>query len=802
MNKKAIINLKLGSLLLFIFVMTFGLSACSSPEEKAQEYYEEGKKLLDKGEYVKANIQFKNALQLNNTMADAIWGQALIAEKQSNWQGMLNSLRRVVLVDPKHIDALVKIGRIYLVSGQLDKALEYSDQSIAVDSENSSALALRAAILLKLDDPDAAIEFANSALKHEPGHIDALIVLATERLIRGDSVQALEYLDQGLENDNKNIALQLIKVQALGKLAQLDKAEEVYRKLISYYPDNSVFSYALAEFLIKRNRIDEAESIYKSLAQAAKEDNSTRFKYISFLGKYKGAETARTQLQTYADQRPDDNEIKFALIDFNIVERNYERVEELLEQLISKSPEKEIVLRAKGIRAATLLATNKKADAEKIISEILAADNRNEQALILKAKLDIDKQRYDDSIAGLRTVLRDNPDSSRALLLLASTHALSGSIELADEQYLRAFRASELSPAYGLQYADFLLKIRQPERAEYIMLDVLSINPRHLPTLKLLAQTRLQLGDWVGAQQIADALKRLGDKENLSTQIESAVLVGKKDYDESIALLKQTFESASSDVKPVVALARTYLLAGEANKALEFLDSVIQASPEKVDAYLIRGQVYLAQGQMQKAVENYNKVIQLEKNNPLGYYYLSVTQARQGDQQGAYETLTSGLQVAPNDFGLRISLAALVQQKGDVDKAIEMYEAMLDDGLESDIVVNNLASLLTEYRTDKASHERAYVLSQRFKRSHIPQFKDTFGWSSYKVGKYAEADILLKSALEQLPDVPDIHYHIGMNYIARNDVENARKSLERALELAGDSQFDKADKIRATLKNL
>ena len=40
------------------------LAGCSSREQRAQAYYEQGMSYLAKNDYVKAGIQFKNALQI------------------------------------------------------------------------------------------------------------------------------------------------------------------------------------------------------------------------------------------------------------------------------------------------------------------------------------------------------------------------------------------------------------------------------------------------------------------------------------------------------------------------------------------------------------------------------------------------------------------------------------------------------------------------------------------------------------------------------------------------------------------
>lgn len=787
---------------IILILSLLGLSACSSPEDKANKFYENGMQLLEKGELVKAKVEFRNALQLNRKLTKAIWGQVLISEKQNKPRQQYKLLNTVLINEPEHLEALVKLGRLLLLAGQLDKALEKSDLSIKIDNQDLSVLSLRAAIMLKLDDTAAAIKLAKQVLIKDPHYIDALMILATERLNAGDTQKAIEYLDQGLKKDDKNVALQLIKIKALEKLAKLDLAEDVFKRLINFYPDTPAFNTVLAKFYLKHDRKDDAEKIYRTIIKNNPKDLKAKVKLVQFLNGVKGADAGLKQLQIFSQQEPDNDELKFILIQFHLSRKETGLANKLLESIISERAGTETALKAKGIIAATLLAKGDKKAAEKIINDILSDDKQNHNGLILKASINIDRQKYDEAIGDLRLVLRDTPDSSRALFFLARAHNLSGSPELADEQYFKAFKTSKFNPAYGLSYAQFLLKRKQPKRAEKILQDMLSASKGGLPVLKLLAQTRLSLGDWVGAQQVADVIKRIGDKSNLADQISNAVMVGKKDYSESIALLKKTHQSTPGNIQPVVALVRTYLLAGKKQEAGDFLDAVINASPKNTSARILRGQVYSSQGKIEQAINTYEEVIKSDSKNVQSYYHLGIIYVRSKKYDKASEVLRKGLSVEPKNFSLGITLAQVYEVTGQTDKAIKAYENLLEIRPDADIVVNNLASLLTENRTDKASFNKAYNLSQRFKRSEIPQFKDTFGWASYRIGKYADASPLFKSAIKQLPNVPDFHYHLGMNYLAKENKVMAREELEKALKLAGDKPFAKAKEIRATLEKL
>ena len=59
------------------------VASCASSEESAQNYYERGMKLLSQRDYVKAGIEFKNALQLKKDLVGAWRGLLEIEDAQS-----------------------------------------------------------------------------------------------------------------------------------------------------------------------------------------------------------------------------------------------------------------------------------------------------------------------------------------------------------------------------------------------------------------------------------------------------------------------------------------------------------------------------------------------------------------------------------------------------------------------------------------------------------------------------------------------------------------------------------------------
>src|SRR5262245_23832596 len=154
-------NIRRALLLLAVLL----IAGCGSPEERAQSYYERGMKLLSQHEYVKAGLDFKNALQLKKDLVGAWRGLAEIEAHNRNWQAVIGALRTVVELDPKDIDSRLRLGRLMLSGNALDQALDLASAAHELDGRNANILALRAAIFLKLKDSIRARRDAEQALE-------------------------------------------------------------------------------------------------------------------------------------------------------------------------------------------------------------------------------------------------------------------------------------------------------------------------------------------------------------------------------------------------------------------------------------------------------------------------------------------------------------------------------------------------------------------------------------------------------------------------------------------------------------
>ncbi|MCB1431854.1 MAG: hypothetical protein KDK75_05255, partial [Alphaproteobacteria bacterium] len=118
-----------GMLSLLAVVLIGLLTACSSPEQRAQAHYESGQTYLQNNEYVKAGLEFRNAVKYNDKLVPAWQGLAKVEEHAKNWQGVATALKRVAELDAKDVDARIKLAKLQFAAIDLQAALKTANEA-------------------------------------------------------------------------------------------------------------------------------------------------------------------------------------------------------------------------------------------------------------------------------------------------------------------------------------------------------------------------------------------------------------------------------------------------------------------------------------------------------------------------------------------------------------------------------------------------------------------------------------------------------------------------------------------------
>jgi tetratricopeptide (TPR) repeat protein len=771
------------------------LSGCSSPEERAQNYYERGKELLSAKEPRRAEIEFRNAVKYNKKLLPAWQSLAQVDEQLHKWGDLIPDLRGILELSPNDMASRIKLGKLLLISGSVDDALRLVNDDKA-DKGNADLMALRAAILYRLNDTEGAVREAQAALKVDPDNTSAMFVLAGNDYAHGDTSAALEILNNPAMTRRDDIGTQIFRVQVFEKAQDLPHAEALLQKLTNLYPQEMAFKKELVRLYLIQKRGDDAEKEQRAIVATDPKNVSNQLDLIRLLNTTKGPAAAQQELESLISAGGDIFPYQIALAQLEFTQGKFPDAAALLNKIIDGGSPSDHVITAQ-LNLAEMELRQKQTDAAAaLVADVLKKDGRNTGGLAPRASIRMDHGEFDGAISDLRQALNDQPRATNLMLLLASAYERSGSIDLAEKEFADAMKASNFDPAVSLNYVAFLERRNSVARAEDVLTDLATRWPNNIQVLSALAQVRLTRGEWVGAQQVADAIKRLSANNVVGDELLGAALAGQSKFAQSIEAFQNAY-AAAPVTQPMYGLVAAYITAGKPDQAIAFLQSVLKANPSNAAAYVLLGSVQLANKAPDQARQSFLNAIKQQPKDDAGYKALAELYVAQNNNDEALKTVQSGLKEVPDSFALQMTLAGLLERTGDYEGAISSYQRLHDKDPSSIVVSNNLASLLADYRTDKPSLDEAQALAASLQKSSVPQFKDTLGWVDYRQGNYQAALPLLQSAAEKLPKLALVRYHLGMTYAAMGQTGKAAEQFKMALSQAPDQELEQ--KIHAAL---
>ena len=772
--------------LVFLVILLLGqLAACASPEEKAAEYVENAYALLQEGDLNKAELEYKNALQINQNLPDAWFGLARIHERKQQWRQAYATLRRIREINPGHVDGRIMLGQLLLASNQIDQALTDANEIMELAPNDARAHALMAAVQFRLDNFNEARDSVERALQIDAANKEAQLVDARILITEKKYEDAITRLNKAIQTNPDNVSMYLMKIQAYSEKNDPRAVNNVYKELIKRFPDKVTYRHALVRNYLQQGDTDAAEKVLQEIASELLPDSvDEKVRLVEFTRQYRSETEAIELLKRYVDQDKTEYRLRLGLGELYEKAGEPGQAKTVYQRIIEDDGLKANGLEAQNRLALLHIREGETDKARSLVDDVLSHDKSNENALLLLAGFKISNRNYDDAIIDLRTVLRDNPKSIKANALLGKAYQASGSRELAVETYTRAFQLNPAAPALANPLARNLLAQNNAEKADEVMQQSITRGNRSVDALKLLTDIKLRLAEWDEAERLARRLRQFEGQEAVSEQVMGVVFLGREQQSQSIEAFKRAHELAPDSVQPLVSLVRTYVRNRRIDDARLFLRSVLGENDKNVTAYLLLGQLSMLENQSDKALQHFEQVIALKPEWDVGYRSLSAVYLRNSRFKEAVNVTLRGLDALPDSATLAMNLASIHERQGDFDKAISTYESLLKRNPDLIVAKNNLASLLTDYRDDKKSLERARRMAAEFKNSNLPQFRDTYAWAAVQTGSnLEEAIVILEGIVRENELIGVYHYHLGEAYRKNGDMKNAVAALEKAVSL-------------------
>jgi tetratricopeptide (TPR) repeat protein len=740
---------------IFLLVGVLAVTGCRrTPEAKMAKFLAEGEKQLEKKDYPRAILQFRNAVQAK----------------------------------PKEAEPYYQLGRAYLASGDLKRAAQSFDRTIKLNPKRTDAQLKLAEILSTRPEKQNVVDaekYATQVLSASPDNVDALNTLALTEWKLGKPEDAEQHLQQALQKFPASLltSVNLARLKLIQK--DLKGAEEVLKQAVAHAPKSPEPAAALGQLYIGLRRFPEAEQQFRA-ALVINPKYGPALRNLGALqmraGQIGPAEQTYKQLSAMHEK---EYKPLYALYLFN-AGRHAEAIAEF-QRLVKDDPADRNM---RTLLVQAYLKENRVAEAEKVLDDALRKNSKDVDALLQRSRIYLASGKYTEAQADLTQVLgirRDSPEAAEAHHLLSKVHQARGDAANRQQELTEALRVDSKYLAARLELAQVLIATNAAKSA----LNLLNETPENQ---KKSPQVVIQR-NW--------ALLDAGDVAELRTEIDRVLAVARvpevllqdaalkfkqKDFAGARAPLEEVLKGNPGDLRALRPLMGSYAEQKQPAAGVQKVKEYAAQVPKSAPVQLFLGGVLLGSGDGAGA----RKAFEAAKAAAAGYYPADLALAQldiaEGKGDTARKSLSALIERKAGTVAAHKLLAELDAKAGNQDAAIEHYRRVLEIDPRNAGSLNNLAYLLAE-KTGQTDEALKYAEQAKEIAPASSEVDDTLGWVYYRKGNYPTAVKYLETATAN-SSAAVRKYHLAMAYVKAGDLKQGQQTLEAALNI--DSKLPEA----------
>ena len=785
------------SLFCLLLAAVVFLAGCTNPEKAKAEHVSKGDAYLKDSKYQEASLEFRNAIQIDDKFAAAHWGLARAFEGLERYPEMIDELRKTISLDKENLEARIKLGNYYLVGSR-------GRPDVITESE----------------------QLAKQVLDKDPNHIEGHILMGSVLFAQNQKDKAFAELNHAIQLNPQRAEsyLSLARFHIANK--EPDKAEELYKKAISVAPNSAIAHTDFGRFLTQINRPADAEAELRKAVEVGPTDRNSRFALASFYLVNRQFDKAEESFKGLASLEPDKPESQAVLADFySSINRTDDSVR-IYQDILSKSPD---FLQGRYRLAEILLTRGDLQGANAQLDEAFKKDKHDRQALLLRARMRAQRGQNEDlknAIEDLKDVLRQEPNSQKALYFMAQANFMLGLVDQA-----RAF-AGDLERNYPDYLPGKLMQLQltlaggDNRSALSLASDLLSRLDKTAPdrenSPQLLAQIRqrthltrgtaqLKLRNTAGARSDFEVARQIAPSDPVVYNSLALVSLAENKPQDAITSFEAALKVDATNFDAINGLITLYARNQQIDKAHAVVDQALGAYPNVAALHYLKSVVYSFQQDAQSVEAELRKALELDPNYLAAYSSLATLYIRSKQEDRAIAEYQKIMALRPENSTPYTMIGILEDQRKNHDVAAENYRKALERDPNNLIAANNLAWLYAV--TGKGNLDEALRLAQGVvqKKPNFPGFIDTLGWVLYKKNLHAAAVEQLRKAITlneaearaaNVSPSAGYHYHLGMALIGKGDKEEARRELETAIRLSEKAPFSDVEDAKKALASL
>ena len=486
----------------------------------------------------------------------------------------------------------------------------------------------------------------------------------------------------------------------------------------------------------------------------------------------------------------------------------------MINQVLELSPEN---VDALTIKALMLMQLKQQDEALVLINRALSQDEKKVTLHFLKIRIHGGENDLDAVIDDYLTLIRLFPKNDNYKITLAKIYTKSGKLEAAEEllRNLVAERPRQIKPKILL--LEFLSATASEKVEPQLQAFTKELAGQPGQLLEF-SKWMLAKGNTSGAETMLSQI--VASKGNSEVGIQANILLAKlafdkQDYAKTDKIVTGILKQVPDQLEAKLLKVRLLLVDEKYVEAKAFLDKVIWSHPKSDEAVVLLAQFYLVQGDRHAARTEFKAALELNPANIQAFTPIYDDLMAKQDYKYARQLLGKALRKKPQQALLlqkliqinmleeewseatkaaaalqrlpkhkklaRFYFANILQGQGQCEKAIVIYQELIDEFPEQLRVLQNMSGCyeLLNKRSEMISLLKESIQNNQQSIASVLVLSDLYIANKQN----SKANKLLTDLVSRKPKLSQARQRLAKNYIATGDIDKAIEVYQQGLEI-------------------
>lgn len=434
--------------------LALGLAGCRSPQQRAAAAAQRADNYAAGGALQMAQLEMMRAVRLDED-EPAYWlSLARYNMRLGDVRGCYTAYQHVYELQRDNVEALEWLAELSVSGGRTDDAQTYLDALMVLQPNDPRGRVVQGEIALRSDHPDRALAAADAVLADDPHAGDAALLKASalEKMGHPDTAAAALEAQITGRNDPRQLLERLVELYSeAGDEAAL---ERTYGRLLQIAPKDPEVALGYARALAASGQKGAALRAVGDIEARHADNSAAALGAIALLHDLSGQAAARAEAQRLAAAHP---ALRGPLALYLLDDGDAEAARQVAAPAVEGHAVGAGNVDAEIAYAGALRAGGQRGQARAVLDRVIAFDQTNVRALLMRTEIELDEQNRDRALADVRVAVEANPQSEGAQLLLARVYAESGNDLLARGAYATAMNTLPGNERVLGAFVDYLL---------------------------------------------------------------------------------------------------------------------------------------------------------------------------------------------------------------------------------------------------------------------------------------------------------------------------------------------------------